>query len=503
MQPIYRTADLRRIEQAFIAAEPTISLMERAGLAAAEKARAMLGDGFRVLVVCGPGNNGGDGLVVARHLQAWGYRVAVTLLADPERLPTDAAQAYRHLIQSGANPLSQLPDEQRWDLIIDGLFGIGLSRNIETPFTDAIDWINKSGSPVLALDIPSGLDSDNGNVLGICINATETISFIGLKPGLLTADGKDYCGQISVASLEIDTERFIAAQGHLLDQQAIVAHVPHRRANSHKGNFGSVGIVGGAKGMQGAAALAGRAALQMGAGRVYLGTQAPLATGYDPVQPELMWRDAEELLALPHLNALVVGPGMGQSETARLLLARCIESPLPLLLDADALNLIAAHEPLQAALATRRQATLITPHPTEAARLLDCDTAAIQRRRLDAALELAEQYRAAVVLKGAGSICALPDGRWFINPTGNPGLASGGTGDVLSGMIGALLAQGLNGEQALQLGVYLHGAAADSLVEKNIGPIGLTASEIIGEARGLLNTWIYTPHSMRDTPLLI
>jgi len=489
MQPIYRTTDIRRVEQAVIAANPGISLMERAGLAAAEKARDMLGDGFRVLVVCGPGNNGGDGLVVARYLHQWGYQTTTVLLADAGKLPSDAATAYQQFVNAGRTTLADIPKESSWDLIIDGLLGIGLTRPIEGKLADTIEWINTSCSRVLALDIPSGLDSDTGNIFGVAIKATDTISFIGLKPGLLTADGKDHAGQVSIASLNIGQHQLLKPSGLLLEQAAVTTYLPRRKLNSHKGSFGSLGIIGGAEGMLGAAVLAGRAAIKLGAGRVYVGTLAKPASGYDPIQPELMYRDAEVLFTNDYLTALATGPGMGRSDAAEKSLIRAIESALPLLLDADALNLIAASKTLQDKLRARSHPTLLTPHPTEAARLLNCDTATIQKDRVNAALKLAKEFHAAVALKGAGSICALPNGDWFINPTGNPGMASAGTGDVLSGIIGALLAQALEASQALLLGVYLHGAAADALLARGIGPIGMTASEIIDEARRLSNTW--------------
>ena len=493
MQPIYRTVEIRQIERDFLAMNPGVSLMERAGLAAAEQARTLLGDGYRVLVVCGPGNNGGDGLVAARHLRAWGYRVATVLFGEPAKFSNDAGTAHRQLLAGGATIASDMPEAGDWDLIVDALFGSGLARPVSGQLAEVIGRINASGAKILSLDIPSGLDSDTGGVRGTAVRATETITFIGLKPGLLTADAKDYCGRISVALLDIDAGHLPEAAGRLLDQATVASYLPRRRANSHKGSYGSVGILGGADGMQGAVALAGRAALKLGAGRVYAGTLTKFSAGYDAVQPELMWRTAEELLGLNHLTALVAGPGLGQTGAARVLLAKAVETSLPLLLDADALNLVASHEPLQAALAARQQPTLLTPHPAEAARLLGCDTQTVQSDRVAAAFELAERFHASIVLKGAGSICALPDGRWFINTTGNPGMASAGMGDVLSGMVAALLAQGLTGEQALQLGVYLHGAAADALVASGTGPAGLTASEVIDAARSELNRWSSYP----------
>lgn len=280
-----------------------------------------------------------------------------------------------------------------------------------------------------------------------------------------------------------------------LDQAHAATLLPAPRpADSHKGLFGSVGIIGGASGMLGAAFLAGTAALKLGAGRVYLGLIDHSMTGapeMDSEQPELMLRPVHELFKLDHLSCLVVGPGLGMSVDAAFWLACALESALPIVLDADALNLIATQPRLAKLLRTRKAATLLTPHAAEAARLLGTDTATIQNDRMTAATDLAQRFNCLVVLKGAGSICMLPDGECFINTSGNPGLSSAGTGDVLSGIIGAFLAQGLSAENALLLAVHLHGAAADALREQQGGQLGMTASEITDAARSLLNRWIY------------
>jgi hydroxyethylthiazole kinase-like uncharacterized protein yjeF len=260
-----------------------------------------------------------------------------------------------------------------------------------------------------------------------------------------------------------------------------------RRLNTHKGDYGSVGVIGGAAGMAGAAVLAGRSALKLGAGRVYVGFAAPEVPAFDPVQPELMFRRADEVLELPHVTCLAVGPGLGQSADAKDYLRAALAKPVPLVLDADALNLIGGNQSLAHTLTSRRAPTVLTPHPAEAARLLRVGTAEIQRDRLAAAVNVAAAFRTGIVLKGAGSICAWPDGRWAINTSGNPGMASGGMGDVLTGLIAALLAQGAAPELALEAGVYLHGAAADALVSEGIGPAGLTAGELIDAAREIVN----------------
>jgi len=268
-------------------------------------------------------------------------------------------------------------------------------------------------------------------------------------------------------------------------------HLKARLKNSHKGSFGSLGILGGAPSMTGAAFLAGRAALMLGAGRVYLGLVDSHAPAFDPLQPELMLRHAQSLLQTK-LDAMACGPGLGVSLQASEMLECAVDLDLPLVLDADAINLIASEGNLQVALASRPLPAILTPHPTEAARLLDCSTEEVQADRIKAALEIASHYRCHVALKGCGTVIATVDGKWWINSTGNPGMASAGMGDVLTGIIAALLAQGWPAESALLAGVHLHGAAADQLVRNGSGPIGLTAGEVIGAARQIFNGWVGT-----------
>jgi hydroxyethylthiazole kinase-like uncharacterized protein yjeF len=341
--------------------------------------------------------------------------------------------------------------------------------------------------PRLALDIPSGLEADSGRVLGSAARVDRTVTFIALKPGLLTLDGPDHCGTVAVAALGLDVERMSAPHGRLLNADALVACAEPRRRNTHKGHYGSLGIVGGDTGMVGAALLAGRAALMAGTGRVYVGLLAGNAPAVDFTQPELMLRAAADVPALAQLTALAVGPGLGQSADAHRILASAIDTPLPLVLDADALNLLGADAALAGRIARRTAATLLTPHPAEAARLLATDIAGVQRDRVASACALARKFNAGVVLKGCGSVCAAPGTRWWINPSGNPGMASAGMGDVLTGLAGALLARGLDTETALTGAVWLHGAAADRAADSGRGPIGLTASETVAAARELLN----------------
>ena len=272
-----------------------------------------------------------------------------------------------------------------------------------------------------------------------------------------------------------------------LIQSMFLPALPSRSVDAHKGNFGSIAIVGGDTGMVGAVLLASRAALFGGAGRVYAAFLADNAPNVDTCHPEIMLHSAAKLTNLTQLNCVVIGPGLGQSKAAIDLLEFCMAQPVALLIDADALNLISQHMYLQEIIKNRQAETIITPHPAEAARLLNTTVDDIQQNRVERAQNLAYKFKAICVLKGAGTIITNIDGNCFINATGNPGLASGGTGDVLSGIIGSLIAQGLLGLEAAKLGVYVHGAAADALVAEGIGPVGLTASEIAQEARKQIN----------------
>ena len=487
-EPIYLTAQIRLIEKAAIEDNPRLQLMERAGETAADIARSLLGENAtNVLVLAGPGNNGGDAYVVARLLKRWFYHVDVVALTKPKRDDSEAAAAFAMWRDAGGEINIAVPREVRYDLVIDGLFGIGLTREIGGAYRELIEQVIGLRAPVLALDIPSGLDSDTGMVRGIALPAQETVTFIALKPGLLTRDGPDYCGNVRIANLGVSAEEHVGADGRLLRDETIRQLLSPRKKNSHKGQFGNVAIIGGAEGMVGAALLAGRAALNLGAGRVFVGLVAKDAPSVDPLQPELMLREAEDILSLAGISALIVGPGLGKSIAAKRLLARAIETDWPLLIDADGLTWIAAEPDLQLALHNREAITLITPHPAEAARLLGTLTGNVQNDRLAAARELVNQLNSHVVLKGVGSICIARHGKWHINTSGNPGLASAGMGDALIGIIAALMAQGLAAEHAMLYGTYLHGAAADRCVVDGVGPIGLTASEVIRAARQAIN----------------
>ncbi|ATE59916.1 NAD(P)H-hydrate dehydratase [Thauera sinica] len=489
-QPIYPVAGIREIEHQLIpSAKPP--LMERAGRAAAEDAvRLIMDRPGPILFACGPGNNGGDGFVMARQLHQAGREVIVAFADDPAALPSDAGKAHADFLHAGGTIASDLPSapSQGWALVVDALFGIGLKRKIDGRFADWIATLNAQPAPRMALDVPSGLDADTGRPLGPCFRATHTTTFIALKPGLLTNDGPDYCGEISVQRLDIDCPACLVPMGHAITPALFETCLVPRPRNTHKGRHGDVGILGGDAGMAGAALLAGRAALWLGAGRVYVGLLDPKAPAVDHAYPELMLRNAP---ALPRqLTVLALGPGLGQRAEAQAELVSAIAGDHALVLDADALNLLAADPALHGAVAARRSPTVLTPHPAEAARLLGCSSPEVQGDRLSAALALASRFRACTVLKGCGSLIATPDGHWYINGTGHPGMASAGMGDVLTGLVASLLAQGWAAEPALIAAVHLHGAAADMLAREGVGPIGLTAGELIGAARRLFNGWL-------------
>ncbi len=444
--------------------------------------------GGAILVLAGPGNNGGDAFVVARWLRQWFFVPTVVFRADPSKAPSDAAAAHRAYLDAGGSTISDVPADWRGALIVDGLFGIGLARPLSPDYTTLIEAANASGAPILALDVPSGLDADTGVARGAAIRAAATATFLALKPGLLTGPDYELCGVVSVHGLDVDVDA-TSARGHRLDWPVLASSLPdvlRRRArNVHKGTFGTLGIVGGATGMSGAPLLAGRAALHAGAGKIWVGFAGDHPQ-VDDAQPELMLRTADNVLGAG-ASALVCGPGLGTEPAAAATLARALKEPVPLVLDADALNLIAAKPDLAAAVAARSAATLATPHPAEAARLLRKSVSEIQADRLASAHAIATLLRAAVVLKGAGSVLAHPDGTFDINASGNPALASAGTGDVLAGFAGAFLAQGIDAKMSLRLAVCLHGAAADACVAEGRGPVGLSASELILAARHLLN----------------
>lgn len=499
--PLYCIAQIRAIEQSAAQSLPAGALMRRAGRAGALCAVALLapnGPGAHVLLLVGPGNNGGDALEMAVHLANAGMQVAFWMADEAEDANSPASErgaALAKAVQSRSRQIAAADIAlTRWDLIVDGLFGIGLQRPLAGRLRHIALLANRLSEelpcPLLALDVPSGLDADTGAIVGedgVAIFATHTVTFIGDKIGLHTCNGRDCAGIVEVALLEIDAHHFPAAAAHLNAPEHFASHLRARRHNTHKGSFGNVAVLGGAEGMTGAPILAARSALFCGAGRVYIVFPGP-GPAFDNGQPELMCRQADDFDVGG--AALVVGPGLGDLDGAHRLLVRAIGSDSALLIDADGLNLLATDASLQALLAQRSAPTVLTPHPLEAARLLGISVRAVQADRIAVARKLALQYRAVVVLKGSGSVIAGPGGGVAINITGNAALATAGTGDVLSGLCGALLAQGWPASEAALGAVWLHGKAADDLVAGGTGPIGLTAGELIVAIRLAINALV-------------
>lgn len=497
MSALYSVAEIRQIENAALADLSSYTLMQRAGQACARHALTLIGaarhEDVRILILAGPGNNGGDALEAAHHLAQSGLSIAVALHADEQKQPEDARNALQRARHSGVRFLDIADSghlaSQRWSLVIDGLFGIGLSRPAGARLRACIEHVNTLKCPVLAIDVPSGLNADTGSIVGgagcAAIRATHTLSFIGDKPGLHTCDGQDYSGSVAIDSLEIEERHFSAVHARLNDLSLFGSILKPRAGNTHKGSYGDVIVVGGAHGMGGAPVLAARMAAHAGSGRVFIAFVDD-APAYDSVHPELMMRQADRIEF--GAASVVVGPGLGTSRHAYDVLSRALEAQGRIVIDADALNLIAAEPPLQHKLQMRApHHSIITPHPLEAARLLDATTTDIQHDRPHAARLLARHFKSIAILKGAGTVIALPDGDIVINTTGNPALSTAGTGDVLSGLCGALLAQGWPATQAAWAAVWLHGKAADRLVDLGIGPVGLTASEVIPAVRTLFN----------------
>ena len=450
--PLHDAAAARALEASALAASAPHALMEHAGLAVARLALALAPHARRIAVFAGPGNNGGDGFVAARHLQEAGRTVQLQFVGDEGRLPADAAAAFGRL-----GPVDRQVDDG-WDLAIDALLGLGTRRAPEGAIAQAIGRLNAQPAPVLAVDLPSGLHPDTGQPLGAaCVAASATLSLLSLKPGLFTGRGRDLAGSVWWDDLGLTPA----------DPSAELTSAPvltPRRHAQHKGSFGDVVVVGGAPGMGGAAQLAARAALAAGAGRVYLSALDPAAAPSDPVRPELMHRPRWWTQPPAVLAGATVVCGCGGGTAVREALPSLLAHAARLVLDADALNTIAGDPTLHTLLVqrgTRGLPTVLTPHPLEAARLLATDTAAVQADRVVAARQVAERWRCTVVLKGSGSVIATPGRLPAINPTGNALLATAGTGDVLAGWLGGRWAQGLDAHDAACTAVWEHGQAAD------------------------------------------
>ena len=461
---IFSVDSVRRIDAAAIndARIGGYTLMTRAGTAALEAISERFPAAKRWQIVCGSGNNGGDGYVVARLAAEQGIAVSVLALSPPEKLVGDAATAYADFAALGGAvaPFDGSMDPAA-DLVVDGLLGSGLERDVEGHFADAVRAINAHDSPVVALDVPSGLHADSGAVMGVAVDAELTVTFVGLKSGLFLDDGPDYAGDIVFADLDIpeDCRTGEAPVMRRIGDAVLSRALPRRQRGDHKGIFGHVLVVGGGLGMPGAVRLCGEAALRAGAGLVSIATHPVNATQLPATRPELMCHAIEsaERLAplLERATTVAVGPGLGDSAWARDLFEAVLRAGRPLVVDADALNLLADTK-------TKHADWILTPHPGEAARLMGSTTGEIQADRPAALAALENRFGRTIVLKGAGTLVSSRSATPWLCTAGNPGMASAGMGDALTGIIAGLRAQSLPAGLAARAGVEVHARAGDA-----------------------------------------
>jgi NAD(P)H-hydrate epimerase len=481
---LYRAAQVRELDARLIAAgTPGSELMQRAAHAIWRALRRRWPQAGEITVLAGRGNNAGDGYLVAMLAQRAGWRARVLAVGDPPQLAGDAAAACAAARAAGVpvEPWSECAPLS--GVLVDALLGTGLSGAVREPYAQAIRLANASGLPVLAVDLPSGLCGDSGQVLGVAIRAELTVTLLALKLGLFCLDGPDHCGELAFDDLRADPALIADLPPAVLRLCAdSVPRLAPRPRNAHKGQFGHVLLVGGELGYGGAALLAAESCLRGGAGLVSLATRAEHVPAMLVRRPEVMARgvlssfELHELLA--QADVLVLGPGCGQGPWARGLLEGMAMLERPQVWDADALNLLAA-----GAVTPPAGNWLVTPHPGEAARLLGCDTATVQADRPAAALELARRLNAVVVLKGLGSLVATPQGELHLCDRGHPAMAGAGLGDVLAGLLGALLGQGLDVTAAARLGVWLHACAGERLAGSGRG---MAAADLIETMRELL-----------------
>lgn len=483
---LYTAAETYALDATAIAnGIPSIQLMKRAGRAAYELLLERFPAPAQITVYCGGGKNGGDGYILAALAAQRLFPVRVIQLTAAEHLTGETRQAYEFAMQEGVSiqpfGAAQAPIE---GVIVDALLGIGLRDVPKAEFAAAIDQINASGLPVLALDIPSGLNADTGAVAGAVVNASLTLSFIAIKRGLLTGRGAAVCGELVLANLEVPTTNYdaVSASAERLQLSQLQTLLAPRAADAHKGDFGHVMVIGGDTGYGGAALMAAEAAARSGAGLVSIATRPEHVAAILARRPEIMacgivsGQELEPLLARPSL--LIVGPGLGRSPWSEQMLQQAVKSGLPLVLDADALNILAEGRVVPPGNYQQHSPWLLTPHPAEAARLLGTTTADVQADRFAAVRALAKRFNACVILKGAGSLVASTDGLIGVVTDGNPGMATGGMGDVLSGILGALVAQGLSQVDAARLGAVIHACAAD-LAADDLGQRSLLATDLI------------------------
>ena len=498
---------------------PGLELMEKAGQGAARVLLDQFGDRVKagVGIVCGKGNNGGDGFVIARCLAQKGIDVSVYLLAKTAALKGDAASNCERLVSLDIG-IVEIPDEDTFSkfkpslsnhgLLVDAILGTGLTSDVRGLFKTVINFINalnRTGIAVFAVDIPSGLNADTGQPCGTCIRAQSTATFGLAKIGHFTYPGADYTGSLEIIDIGIPgaAVQAVGPKQYLLTSAQIRTYLQPRSADTHKGRTGHLLVIAGSPGKTGAAAMTAMSAMRAGAGLVTLGIAESLNPILETQVLEVMTAPLPEIQngalgtsAFENIKkmeagktCLAIGPGIGQAGETQSLVNKIIrQSRIPVVIDADGLNNIAGQTQL---LKSLKPPTVLTPHPGEMARLIDVTPAEVQQNRLQCAREFATNFKVHIVLKGAATVIAHPDGSAYINPTGNPGMASGGMGDVLTGVLAGFITQGFTPEAAAHASVYLHGAAADTL-SKTIGPIGYLAGEVMnaipGEVKKILET---------------
>ena len=478
---LYSSAQVRALDAHAIEAlgVPAYTLMKRAGEAALRHLRTRYPVAHRIVIVCGSGNNGGDGYVLARFAQAAGLTVTVLAASDPQQLHGAAQQAFADFRANGARAHPFAPSQlAEGEIVVDALLGTGLRGAVRAEYAAAIRAINQSGRPVFALDVPSGLDSDAGVPLGEAVRADCTVTFVGLKTGLLIGEGPEYTGALFFDDLEITPPpgEFAPRLTRIVDGE-ILAALPRRHRTAHKGDFGRVLIVGSGSGMPGATRLAGEACLRVGAGLTTVAVAPENVAAIAAGRPELIClalTDSQVLgEALARADVLAVGPGLGRSSWARAALEAVLAAGKPVVVDADALNLLAETE------VRPRDDWILTPHPGEAARLLAATTQDVQNDRLAALDRLLERFGGTIVLKGAGTLVGATARTPGVCERGNPGMASAGTGDVLTGAIAGILAQCRDPWAAARVGVLVHAMAGDTAARG--GERGVLASDLARE----------------------
>lgn len=482
---LYRAEQVRAMDRYAIETLgiPGQVLMQRAGAAAFEVLRWHWPDAQQIAVICGGGNNGGDGYVVARQALDAGRSVTAFALTAPEHLQGDARLAFQAYQAAGGVVVCEVPDPiDSFDVVVDALLGTGLDREVSGRYAQAIAAVNEFSGRVLAVDIPSGLHADTGAILGLAVEADATVTFIGLKQGLFTGEGPACCGKVWYADLQVPQAVPAGGEASAYLGWRYRNLLSPRRRTAHKGQFGHVLVVGGDAGFTGAARMAAEAAARVGAGLVSIATRSAHASQLNATRPEIMSHGVETAAELKPLleraGVVAIGPGLGQSAWARSLLEAVWASGLPLVVDADALNLL-AQNPLH------RSHWILTPHPGEAARLLGKTAKEVQQDRFAALNALVERYGGVCVLKGAGTLVGAVGRVPWVCSLGNPGMASGGMGDVLTGILAGLVAQGLALPEAAEMGVCLHAAAADAAAAE--GERGLLASDLMPWLRRLVN----------------